>query len=216
MQLPRLHKILGLVLFLPLLAWTFTGLMFFLKPGYKEAYSRLEVRYYPLQHSSPIKRQHNWLEQRHIRTILGEHLIVKTEQGWRQLDIHTLEPRQSPSKENIKRLFEDAIADNTDRYGNLRRADKQAITHAGTYEAQTTTGVTLQLDWSTLQLSQSGRDTYLINTLYKLHYLQWSGISLIDKILGFLGLGALFLTTLAGFIMYWRNATSKDHAQKPP
>jgi len=45
----RLHKIIGLVLILPMLGWTFTGLIFFIKPGYKGAYEQLALKTYPLE-----------------------------------------------------------------------------------------------------------------------------------------------------------------------
>ena len=38
-----LHKIIGVVLLLPLLGWAATGAIFFIKPGYAGAYEQLAI-----------------------------------------------------------------------------------------------------------------------------------------------------------------------------
>jgi hypothetical protein len=49
------------------------------------------------------------------------------------------------------------------------------------------------LDWKRLSLSQRGKDTNRIDTIYKIHYLQWTGLESLDKVLGAIGI----LLTLA-------------------
>jgi hypothetical protein len=63
---------------------------------------------------------------------------------------------------------------------------------------ETDTGVQIQLDWASLSLSQQGKDTELINNLYKAHYLQWTGQKTLDQVLGVIGLILLMLTTVVG------------------
>jgi len=58
--------------------------------------------------------------------------------------------------------------------------------------------VEVRLDWNRLSLQQRGSDTALIDALYRVHYLQWTGVAALDQILGLLGLGLLIVMTLLG------------------
>ena len=72
-----------------------------------------------------------------------------------------------PSEDDQIRLLHDAVKKNSHRYGHIeKRLDNAFIT---------STGVSLHLNWNTLSIQQTGRDTQLINQLYKIHYLQWLG-----------------------------------------
>jgi hypothetical protein len=57
------------------LGWAGTGCVFFLKPGYADAYEFLSPKTYPLEEAASITPDPSWLEYRCFRTILGEHLI---------------------------------------------------------------------------------------------------------------------------------------------
>jgi hypothetical protein len=172
---------------LPLVGWALTGAVFFIKPGYAGAYELLAVRTYPLDDNMPIRIQ-PWREARLVKTILGTHLLTRTDTGWRNLDPATLRIAPAPSQDKLRLLFEDAFTANADRYGHV--ATQVDLT------AQTTTGVEVTLDWNRLALQQRGRDTARIDTLYRIHYLQWTGQKTLDKILGLLGL--LLIVTLTG------------------
>jgi len=200
MNVRRLHRVLGLVLLLPILAWAATGFIFFLKPGYGPAYASLRVRALPLAADSPVasvRPQPGWLEMRTLRTALGDHLLVRTADGWSQLEPAGLRPRPVPDDAALRALLEDALGvdpDQKPRYGDLA-----SLTRNGDgASATTTTGVTIDLDWATLSLSQSGRDTRRIDTLYKIHYLQWTGIKAVDRVLGVVGLVSLFALAVLG------------------
>ena len=56
----------------------------------------------------------------------------------------------------------------------------------------------LTLDWDTLRLQQVGSDTHWIDRSYRWHYLQWSGVAWIDRILGVVGLVGLIVLTVLG------------------
>src|SRR5262245_50951452 len=109
----RSHRVLGLVMLLPICGWAATGVVFFVKPGYAAAYGDLRVRTLGLAGAAIPEMRPEWLEARMIRTVLGDHLIVRLESGPQQLDPITLQPRGLPDKEDIRRLIEDTIA--TDR-----------------------------------------------------------------------------------------------------
>ena len=195
---PRtLHRIIGIVLILPMVGWAVTGFIFFVKPGYGGAYESLAVKTYPLEGSRPIElglenqaAVRSWFEYRVLRTILGDHLLVRTAEGWRQLHPRTLEPLAPPSDEDVRRLVTDAFAANPRRYGNITRVDGPLI--------RTDTGVEVTLDWNRISLQQKGRDTDRIDRLYKVHYLQWTGVEAVDRVLGFVGLLLVLLLTALG------------------
>jgi PepSY-associated TM region len=190
MKARTLHRIIGIILLLPFLAWAATGFVFFLKPGYAGAYEILTPRTYPLDKAAAISPDSTWLEYRYIKTVLGEHLIVRTEKGWAQLNPSDKQPKSTPTRAEIELLLKDAFTANPSRYGEL--ADISGTT------AMTSTGVEVDLDWNRLTLQQRGKDTDRIDLLYKIHYLQWTGIKGIDRILGFVGLTLVIVLTVLG------------------
>jgi hypothetical protein len=184
-----LHRIVGLVMLLPFLGWAVTGAVFFIKPGYAGAYEQLAVRMYPLGDDLAFRGQ-AWREARLIKTILGTHLLVRTDAGWRNLDPATLKIASLPPQEKLRLLFEDAFTANPDRYGHV--ATQVDAT------ARTTSGVDVALDWNRMSLQQRGRDTDRIDALYRIHYLQWTGVKPLDTTLGLLGLVLLVTLTYLG------------------
>jgi hypothetical protein len=186
----KFHRWLGILLVLPCIVWALTGFLFHWKPGWSEAYSSLPIKQYTLQDDR------DWLETRRLKTILGEHLLVRTEAGWLQWDQHADAPRAEPDDGDKRLLLQEAIAANLDRYGEISTIDG--------WSATTSTGVELNLDWSSLRISQRGRDTRRIDRLYKLHYLQWTGTDLGDRFLPFLGLFSLIVLSLLGLRMFRR------------
>lgn len=201
MSTKTLHRVLGITLTLPLLGWALTGIVFLTKPGYEGAYERLVVKTYPLEHTISFTPEGNWHQARSQRTVLGYHLLLSN--GTEQIHLHpdTLEHYLKPSKNDIRTLIEDAITANPDRYGKVID-----VTPTGVL---TDTGVEITLDWPSLSLQQRGLDTEIIETLYKIHYLQWLGAPLPNKILG--GLGIILLLTLVVFgLANLRNRAIKD------
>jgi len=189
MRVRTSHKVIGVVLILPFLGWAVTGFIFFLKPGYTNAYEILKPRTYPLTGASAISPQPDWLEYRYFRTVLGDHLIVRTDKGWLHLNPNG-QPRSEPTRAEIERLLKDAFTANPLRYGE--------ISDVSGYQARTSTGVEVTIDWNTLSLQQHGRDTDRIDLLYRVHYLQWTGVKAIDKALGLMGLTLVMVLTGLG------------------
>lgn len=182
------HKVLGWVMLLPFIAWAVTGVFFFIKPGYQEAYASLAVKQYPLQQSYYLAGNPNWQEVRLLRSVLGDHLLVKTKDNWQQLDPHSLMQINKPTDTQLRKLVSDAIQSNRERYGKIASIDGTQVT--------TSTGVRISVNWQQMSLYQQGADTDFINQMYKIHYLQWTGIEAIDKVLGIVGLGLVLV--LAG------------------
>jgi hypothetical protein len=193
----KIHTIIGLILILPMLGWTFTGLVFFLKPGYKGAYEQLTLKTYPLEKSFSIPASQAWEEVRLIRSILGYHLLVKSSGKIEHLDPVSFMAKPIPTSSQYQALLLDAISKNKERYGEI-------VNITGDY-AKTTNGIDITLDWNNFKLSQKGSDTRLINTLYKIHYLQWSPFKGLNEILGIIGLLLLITLTLVGIKIYVDN-----------
>jgi len=191
----RLHRVIGIVLLLPLIGWALTGAVFFLKPGYAGAYDLLQVKTYPLEPSIAIQADPSWLEARLVKTVLGEHLLARTSTGWSNLNPRTLEPSSQPSTDQIKDLINDAVSGNA-RYGTVASVDGSSIS--------TDTGVRIDLDWNRLSLTQRGKDTDRLDSLYKIHYLQWTGLKNVDKVLGAIGILLVLGLSLLGTLIFFK------------
>ena len=191
----RLHRVIGVVMLLPLVAWAITGAVFFIKPGYAGAYELLQVKTYPLETNTPIQTNPSWMEVRLIKTILGEHLLARTTGGWLNLNPHSLQPNAPPSKDQIRDLVTDAVSGNA-RYGNVAAIVGNSIA--------TDTGVRIDLDWNRLSLSQRGQDTDRLDALYKIHYLQWTGLENVDKVLGGVSILLVLGLTILGALLFFK------------
>ena len=127
MDSKKIHRFIGLAMLLPLLAWAVTGLIFFIKPGYEGAYEKLYLKTYPINHNISINSDNNWQEFRVIRSILGLHLLAKDNGEINQYDLQTLQIKSKPSESDIKRLIEDAISSNPQRYGTIKHIHGESI-----------------------------------------------------------------------------------------
>lgn len=186
----KVHRIIGVILILPFFGWALTGFVFFIKPGYAGAYEILKIKTYNLATSPTVTPDPAWHEFRYLRTTLGDHLLVRTESGWQQLDPVTKLARSKPSEAELRSLLKDAFSFNPQRYGEIVSISDST--------ARTSTGVEVTLDWSTLTLQQKGNDTAWIDLLYKIHYLQWTGLKSVDKAIGFVGLILVVSLTVLG------------------
>ena len=200
MKARRLHRVIGMMMLLPMLGWAATGLVFFLKPGYSAAYEMLALRTYPLEGNVTITPQPAWLEVRASRTILGRHLLVRTTSGWQHLNPDTMTERAAPTPDEVKALLTDAFTAHPQRYGTITAVTGNVVT--------TSTHVQVTLDWKRLSLQQRGRDTDWIDRLYKIHYLQWTGVQAVDKVLGIVGL--VLLVGLSGLGLWLQVNASRN------
>lgn len=173
---------------IPMICWALTGLIFFIKPGYSDAYESLTVKTYPLNQNIAIPNGANWTEARLIHSVLGGHLMVKTGGEVVHLDPSTLTEATLPDRSRLILIIEDALSQKASRYGSIDTIDDTT--------AVTTTGIQITLNWNALTFTQLGFDRKVIDALYKVHYLQWTPWSNVNQALGALGL--LFLLLLSG------------------
>jgi uncharacterized iron-regulated membrane protein len=192
----KLHRIVGIVMLAPFVAWAITGAIFFIKPGYGGAYEALDVKAYPLDTAVTLPSNPAWLEARYVKTVLGDHLLVRTASGWKHLDAKTFEERPAPDESALRTLLADAFTANPERYGRVARVDGLSVT--------TDTGMHVTLNWPRLALAQRGPDTDRIDGIYKIHYLQWTGIAAVDKILGAVGLILIVVLSGLGVVLIVR------------
>jgi len=195
MRTRTLHRVIGIILLLPFVGWATTGLVFFIKPGYTGAYEVLTPKLYPIKNQLLISEDPNWLEVRYLRTILGDHLLVRTESGWMNLNPDDKRARLATGDET-RRLVQDALSVNPNRYGQIVAVNGDTIT--------TDTGVVVTIDWNRMTLQQTGTDTKWIDLLYRIHYLQWTGVKSIDRIVGFTGITLVLVLTGLGASLAFR------------
>jgi hypothetical protein len=196
MKIRKLHRLIGLVLLLPFLGWVITGFVFFIKPGYAAAYEILTPKTYPLTETFSVQPESAWREMRYVRTILGDHLLVRTSEGALHLDPRSKHQRNKPTDAELRQLLTDAFSVNPARYGEITAITGDEIT--------TSTGIHISLDWTRLSLLQRGPDTDRIDWLYRIHYLQWTGFKSVDKVLGLVGLTLVFVLTTMGAVLFFR------------
>jgi hypothetical protein len=137
----------------------------------------------------------SWLEVRLVKTILGDHLLARTSNGWLHLDPRSLQPKLEPTTDEVRALVTDAFSANPARYGRISGIEGSTIT--------TDTGVRIELDWARLALTQRGKDTDRIDLLYKIHYLQWTGVNSLDKVLGALGIILVLVLSALGARLFF-------------
>ena len=195
MRTRTLHRVIGIILLLPFVGWATTGLVFFIKPGYTGAYEVLAPKLYPIKNQLLISEDPNWLEVRYLRTILGDHLLVRTESGCMNLNPDDRRARLATSDET-RRLVQDALSVNPNRYGQIVAVNGDTIT--------TDTGVVVTIDWNRMTLQQTGTDTKWIDLLYRIHYLQWTGVKSIDRVVGFTGITLVLVLTGLGARLAFR------------
>jgi hypothetical protein len=193
MTIRKLHRVIGILMLLPLLGWCVTGFVFFIKPGYEGAYELLQPKTYPLDGPLAITPDPSWLEVRYLRTVIGNHLLVRTAQGWQHLDPTTRNLKNKPTSDEVRALMLDAFSLNPARYGQLSNVTGETAT--------TNTDVRVTLNWNRLSLQQTGKDTDRIDRLYKIHYLQWTGVKWVDRILGITGLTLIAVLSLLGLMI---------------
>jgi uncharacterized iron-regulated membrane protein len=189
----RYHRILGIIMLLPLLGWGLTGVVFFIKPGYDDAYQSLVIKTYAIDKSWTVEPEQQWQDIRLVKTILGTHLLVTADGDTKHLTPYTLKAKELPPSDQLSALIQDAISVNQARYGNIIQINDNIAT--------TNTGVQITLDWNRLKLSQRGQDTNLIDLIYKVHYLQWTPFKTINEIVGFVGLFLLMALTVLGAML---------------
>lgn len=196
----RWHRNLGIVLVLPLLLWAATGAVFLFKPGYGGAYEQLRVSAAAPQCAGVSPAQGPWQELRMVSSVLGCHQLQKLQGSWQHLQADGSE--WQPNASQVSTLLASMTVQNSARYGQI-----VSVELAGQqWRANTSTGVELTLNWADLSVRQQGRDSRLINTLYKIHYLQPFTIKWANQAFASLILLLLVIAVTLGIWLLWRRS----------
>ena len=181
---------------LPFITWAITGVFFFIKPGYSAAYEKLSISTYPSISTLVLPLDNQWSEIKRLKSVVGEHLLVREKDIWTHINPATMEIVKTPSEQQIVLLIDDAIKGNLERYGE--------VTSLNTLTATTSTEVNITLNWQKMSLHQKGSDTEFISLMYQIHYLQWTGIKAIDNVLGIIGLALVIILAFMGILLSFK------------
>lgn len=200
---PRLHRVAALALVAPLVVWSITGLLFHLKPGWKRAYDMVSIEkpidqpltttnVVAVQSLPPFKR----LEL--FGTALGP--MYRLDRSV-LIDATTGKSRSPLSNEDARTLAQDAVARSAQRAGYGTFVDAKA--DESTVHVRFANAV-VDVDRASGSLSQRGADTERIDWLYRIHYLKWTGVASVDRVLAIVGLGLIWFAMFAGIVLYVR------------
>jgi uncharacterized iron-regulated membrane protein len=202
----RIHRWLAIVLVVPLVIWSITGVLFHLKPGWSRAYDMLSIDRpldaLPANPPDAIATAAGGtiIHLELTNTALGPLYRVATTAGTVLLDA-SLHRRSPLSLEDARTLAADAVAHSPHAadYGTLRdaRIDRNTVRLAFEH-------ANVDIDRDSALLVQRGRDTDRIDWLYRLHYLSWTGNRTLDKLLAIVGLALIWVVMIPGLVLFVR------------
>lgn len=196
---PRLHRWAALILVAPLVVWSITGLLFHLKPGWKRAYDMVSIER-PLadQNVAAVQSLPRFKKLELFGTALGPMYRLD---GSSLIDAQTLRPRSPLSIEDAKTLAQDAVAQSSQHagYGALIDAKSDESTVHVQFES-----AMVDVDRASGSLYQHGADTARIDWLYRIHYLKWTNIPSVDRVVAVIGLALIWVAMAAGIVLFVR------------
>ena len=198
----RVHRWLAIVLVIPLVIWSITGLLFHLKPGWSRAYDQLDPERPAEVHLDKLVLPDGVTHVEVFSTAIGPLARVTTPKGDELYDAATGTKRSPLAIDAAQALAVDAIGRShfASAYGTTTRV------------TSTETKVTLELaDGPVVEvgrndgrLSQRGPDTDRIDWLYRIHYLQLTGNKTLDEVLALAGLLLIWLVLIPGVVLFVR------------
>jgi uncharacterized iron-regulated membrane protein len=202
----RIHRWLAIVLVIPLIVWSVTGLLFHLKPGWSRAYDMLSAERplatLPAATPDAIAQAAGGPVQRLevFGSALGPLYRITLADRTLLLDA-SLHARSPLSVEDARVLAADAIAHSSHAaaYGVIHSA---RIT--GDSVRIETAAATIDVDRASGTIAQRGSDTDRIDWLYRMHYLSWTGNRTLDKLLAIVGLALIWLVMIPGVVLFVR------------
>jgi uncharacterized iron-regulated membrane protein len=208
MSWSRVHRYLALVLVVPLIVWSVTGLLFHLKPGWSRAYDMLDAER-PLETTqvTPLSTVTAMFPDGVQRvelfgTAIGPLYRVSTAKGSVLVDATTGAKRSPLSEADARTLASDAVAHSREKaaYGEIAKTEVRDDAVRFTFSK----GPIVEVGREDARISQHGSDTDRINWLYRIHYLQWTGKKTVDRVLAGVGLALIWLVMIPGLVLAWR------------
>ena len=208
MSWSRVHRYLALVLVVPLIVWSVTGLLFHLKPGWKRAYDMLDAER-PLEHGNvtPIASITAQFPEgvTHLElfgTVIGPLYRVSTDKGDALVNAATGAKISPLSESDARALASDAISHSREKagYGEITHADVREDVVRFTMSK----GPIVEVGRTDARISQHGSDTARIDWLYRIHYLQWTRNKTVDKLFAIAGLALIWAVMIPGIVLFVR------------
>lgn len=202
---------IGLVLVAPFLLWTATGLLFLVKPGWRGAYEPLAAYrdeafdpagVVPLSLVMGKPGEEGAATFAELApTAIGLVYVLSGRGASRVIDARTGAVLSPLSREAAERVALDATSrsKSPERYGEVTAtrddgSDVVEIDFAG--------GATVAVGRNDLSLSQYGADTARIDALYRIHYLQWTGVAAFDRPFAVLAIVATWVLAGLGLALF--------------
>lgn len=202
-RIRQAHRWIGVILVLPLVVWGITGLLFHVKPGWVGAYEMLPYSRQASRLPEGILNPRQLAPDRKVarasyqNTTIGTIAHLTTDDETLLFDATTGAQLSPLSEENARKLAGATASMSSyfgERYGRItetRIAEPYVEVH---FEG----GAVIKVHRHRPELMQSGPDTDRINWLYRMHYLQWTGIASIDNVLGLVGIVLIWSLAFLG------------------
>lgn len=200
----KAHRWLAIVLVVPLIVWSITGVLFHLKPGWGRAYDMLDPERPGTVSLAPITAALADAPVTHLElfsTAIGPLARVTTPQGDALYDAASGTKKSPLTIDAAQALAVDAIARSPHHldYGPIVR-----VTSTDATVTLDLGDITVDVGRNDARISQHGADTSRIDWLYRIHYLQWTGNKVLDKILALAGLVLIWLVLIPGVVLFVR------------
>lgn len=196
------HRWLAIVLVIPLVVWSITGLLFHLKPGWSRAYDLLLAERPAMVHLDRLVLPAGTTHVEAFATAIGPLARVTTDRGDELYDLDSGTRRSPLAIDAAKALAVDAI--HRSKYASSYGELGTVTSTDASVTIQTTGGPVISVGRNDARISQRGPDTERIDWLYRIHYLQWTGLGVLDKVLAVVGLGLIWLVMIPGIVLFVR------------
>lgn len=211
----RCHRLIAVLMALPFLLWTATGLLFHVKPGWDSAYEQLSavqpgraVAPNALRPLSALTRA-PVLSAELLPTALGPLYRVKFATGGGQrealFDARGGQRISPLDDERARTLIDDAVGRSAHpaHYAAVERVQ----TGIGQLTVHYAGGATVAIGRTGARLRRAGADRERIDALYAVHYMKWTGHPGVDRVLVLFSIVGTWLTTALGLWLLWRGRT---------
>jgi hypothetical protein len=207
MTVPRFHRWSAIVLVVLLVVWSITGLLFHIKPGWSRAYDQLAVERparLALADVQPLAALavNDATRVELFDSAIGPLYRVTTATGTRLVDARTAQVRSPLSEADARTLALDAVARSpfAGEYGAVTSASASEATVSLAFSG----GPLVEVGRDDGRISQHGGDTDRIDWLYRIHYLQWTGNRVVDRVLALAGLALIWAVMIPGVVLFIR------------
>jgi len=200
----RAHRLLGLMAVLPMLAWLASGLLLALLGPNANAVEQVVLPTQAIGRAVTVYPEPGSNEARVFASLLGNHLLQRTDFGWRHLDPSTGRLKEVPTEGQLRALLGAAFADDPEGYGEI-----ELVTADSTI---TSTGRVILLDWPSFTASYRSEVTEQVRLLQRIHRLGITGDPATDRWFMIVGASLGCLLALLGSVLLMKEEGAAEVA----